>query len=290
MVIVRLIGGLGNQLFQYALGRTLAARHATKLKLDIRGYGSYALYSYALDRFNIIESIATPDEVRRLRGGGWIGEQLPRGLQKLNAFRRASHILERRFSFDPAVLESPDNIYLDGYWQSEKYFKNMESVLRREFTVRTALTGPNRAMAARIAACDAVSLHVRRGDYASNPNARRVHGLCGIDYYQAAVRRIAERIPHPHFFVFSDEPEWAAANLGLDHPLTVVTGNDASHGHEDLRLMSLCRHHIIANSTFSWWGAWLNPNADKIVIAPARWFADEQRNTRDLFPRSWLAI
>ena len=290
MVIVRLIGGLGNQLFQYALGRTLAERHATQLKLDIRGYESYALYSYALDRFNIIESFATPDEVRRLRGRGWIAERLPRRLQKLNPFRKGSYILERRFSFDPAVLRSPDDIYLDGYWQSEKYFKNLESVLRREFSVRDSLTGHNRELAARIAACNAVSLHVRRGDFASDPKTRRVHGLCSLDYYQAAVRRIAESVPQPHFFFFSDEPEWAAANLRVDHPVTIVTGNDASHSYEDLRLMSLCRHHIIANSSFSWWGAWLNANPDKIVIAPTRWFAGARHDTRDLLPPAWQTI
>lgn len=290
MVIVRLIGGLGNQLFQYALGRTLAEQHAAQLKLDIRGYESYALYSYALDRFNIIESFATPDEVRRLRGGGWIAERLPRRLQKLNPFRKRSYILERRFSFDPAVLGSPDDVYLDGYWQSEKYFKNLEEILRRELSVRNSLTGINRELAARIADSNAVSLHVRRGDFASNPKTRRVHGLCSVDFYQAAVRRIAETVPRPHFFIFSDEPEWAAANLRLDHSMTVVAGNDASHGYEDLRLMSLCRHHIIANSSFSWWGAWLNPNPDKIVIAPARWFIGARHDTRDLFPPSWQTI
>jgi hypothetical protein len=145
-------------------------------------------------------------------------------------------------------------------------------------------------MAARIAGCNAVSLHVRRGDYVSNPDSSRVHALCGMDYHQTAVRRIAEVSPQPHLFVFSDDPEWAARNLHLDHPMTIVTGNDTRHDYEDLHLMSLCKHHVVANSSFSWWGAWLNGNADKIVIAPARWFASGKFDTRDLFPSSWTTI
>jgi hypothetical protein len=290
MVITRLIGGLGNQMFQYALGRALAAQRDTTLKLDISGYERYALHAYALHPFNILESFAARDEIRRLRGGGWVTEQVPRRLQKLNPLRKKSYILERGFPFDPAVLDAPDDVYLDGYWQSEKYFKNMEDVLRREFTVRHALSGHNQELAARIAACNAVSLHVRRGDYASNSDTSRVHGLCGMDYYRSAALRIAEGSSRPHFFVFSDEPEWAAGNLRLDYPMTIVTGNDASHNYEDLRLMSLCSHHIIANSSFSWWGAWLGANPDKVVIAPSRWFASEQHNTRDLLPFAWITI
>jgi hypothetical protein len=145
-------------------------------------------------------------------------------------------------------------------------------------------------MAVRIAGCNAVSLHVRRGDYVSNPDSSRVHGLCGADYHQAAVRRIAEVVPQPHLFVFSDDPQWAAGNLHLDHPATIVTGNDTRRDYEDLHLMSLCKHHIVANSSFSWWGAWLDTNPDKIVIAPERWFAHEQHDTRDLLPPTWQVI
>ncbi len=289
MVITRLIGGLGNQLFQYALGRALAARRATTLKLDTSGYERYTLHAYALHHFNIPESFAARDEIRRLRGG-WIAERLPRRLQKVNPFRKRSYILERRFSFDPEVLDAPDDIYLDGYWQSENYFKSIEGILRREFTVRYPLSGRNQEIAARIADCNAASMHVRRGDYVSNPTFSQAHGICSPDYYRAAARRIADSNPRPHFFVFSDEPEWVAENLRLDHPMTVVTGNDARHNYEDLRLMILCRHHVIANSSFSWWGAWLDANPEKTVIAPARWFANDEHDTRDLFPPAWQII
>jgi len=290
MVIARLIGGLGNQLFQYALGRTLAASRSTTLKLDITDYETYKAQTYALGHFNVIESFATRDEIRRLRGGGWMAEHLSRRLHRLIPFRKDSYVLEKGFGFDPEVLQSPDNIYLEGYWQSEKYFTGIEGLLRNELTIRHSLSGRNQETAARIAGCNAVSLHVRRGDYVSDPDSSRVHGLCGPDYHQTAVRRIAEASPQSHLFVFSDDPEWAARNLHLDHPMTVVTGNDARHAYEDLHLMSLCRHHIIANSSFSWWGAWLGANPDKTVIAPARWFASGKFDTRDLFPPSWTTI
>jgi hypothetical protein len=290
MVIVRLIGGLGNQLFQYALGRTLAASRSTTLKLDITDYETYKVQAYALRHFNVIESFATRDEIWRLRGGGWMARQLSRRLHRLIPFRKDSYILEKGFAFDPEVLRSPDDVYLEGYWQSEKYFTSIEGLLRREFTIRHSLSGRNQEIAARIAGCNAVSLHVRRGDYVSNPDSSRVHGVCGADYHQAAVRRIAEVVPQPHLFVFSDDPQWAAGNLHLDHPATIVTGNDIRRDYEDLHLMSLCKHHIVANSSFSWWGAWLDTNPDKIVIAPERWFAHEQHDTRDLFPPTWQVI
>ena len=290
MVIMRLIGGLGNQLFQYALGRALAVSRSTTLKLDITDYETYKVHAYSLGHFNVIESFATRDEIRRLRGGGWMAKQLSRRLHRLIPFRKDSYILEKGFAFDPEVLEPPDDVYLEGYWQSERYFTSIEGLLRREFTIRHSLSGRNQELAARITGCNAVSLHVRRGDYVSNPDSSRVHGPCGMDYHRTAVRRIAEVSPQLHLFVFSDEPEWAARNLHLDHPMTIVTGNDARHDYEDLHLMSLCRHHVIANSSFSWWGAWLSANADKIVIAPARWFAGKQHDTRDLFPPAWQTI
>jgi len=290
MVIVRLIGGLGNQLFQYALGRALAASRSTTLKLDITDYETYKVRAYALSHFNVIESFATRDEILRLRGGGWMAQHPSRRLHRLIPFRKDSYVLEKGFAFDPEVLRSPDDVYLEGYWQSEKYFRSIEGLLRREFVIRHSLSSRDQEMAVRIARCNAVSLHVRRGDYVSNPGSSRVHGLCGADYHQAAVRRIAEVVPQPHLFVFSDDPQWAAGNLHLGHPMTIVTGNDSRRDYEDLHLMSLCRHHIVANSSFSWWGAWLDTNPDKIVIAPERWFAREQHDTRDLFPPTWQVI
>ena len=145
-------------------------------------------------------------------------------------------------------------------------------------------------MAAEIAACNAVSLHVRRGDYAADPVVTSMHGLCPLDYYDRAVEYVLGRVSDPAFFLFSDDPDWVREHLKLRGSVSVVDHNGPDSGSEDLRLMSLCRHHIIANSTFSWWGAWLDPRPDKLVIAPKRWFADESLDTSDLLPAGWVKL
>lgn len=135
-----------------------------------------------------------------------------------------------------------------------------------------------------------MSLHVRRGDYVSDARTHATLGVCSLDYYRAAVRYIADHVEAPEFFVFSDDIAWAQANLELGHPCHYVDHNRGAESYNDMRLMSLCRHHIIANSSFSWWGAWLNPRADKVVVAPARWFAGGNRVVDDLFPPGWVRL
>ena len=135
-----------------------------------------------------------------------------------------------------------------------------------------------------------MSLHVRRTDYVQNALTNKIHGVCDQDYYASCVRYIGDQVSNPHFFIFSDEPQWAKDNLMFDFPMTVVDCNDASRNYEDLRLMSTCKHNIIANSSFSWWGAWLNSNPNKIICAPKQWFTDSTRNTKDLIPSNWIRL
>ena len=286
MVIVRLIGGLGNQMFQYALGRALALRHGVPVKLDIGGFEQYKVHGYCLNRLRIVEQYARPDEVRAIKLPG----ALPRILNRLFGLAPNGWVREAAFHFDPTVMVLRPPLYLEGYWQSEKYFAAVRDVIRGEFTIRDSLNSQNRAVEERISNCNSVALHVRRGDYVSNPRTNAVHGVCGVEYYQRAAQLIGERIPRPEFFIFSDDPEWAKANLRLSFPSTVVNLNDASRSHWDLHLMSRCRHQIIANSSFSWWAAWLNGEASKIVIAPRRWFKQSDANTADLIPAGWLRV
>jgi hypothetical protein len=179
---------------------------------------------------------------------------------------------------------------LDGYWQSERYFADVSDRLRSEFTFKASAAGRNAEIAGEIAAVNAVSLHVRRGDYATNPAMTAMHGICPIDYYDRAVEFVIERVADPVFFLFSDDPDWVREHLKIDWAVVVVEHNDSDTGHEDLRLMGLCRHHVIANSTFSWWGAWLNPSPEKIVVAPKRWFAEDSIDTSDLLPADWVTL
>lgn len=293
MVIVRLIGGLGNQLFQYAAGRAIAQRHNVPLKLDTSRFEGTPQRKYALDNFRISASLATASEVRHLTGsnGNRARRRLTKFYQGYLPYYRQSVFVERGFQFDPNFFRARREVYLIGYWQSEKYFRDISEVLETEFAVRNELHGLNAVMVERVRAESAsVSVHVRRGDYATDPTIRGVHGTCSLDYYQGAVAKLVSLGIQPRLFVFSDDISWARANLHFDYPITFVDHNNEGAACEDLRLMSLCKHHIIANSSFSWWGAWLSKNPTKTVIAPRRWFNNAGHDTRDLIPSSWIQL
>jgi hypothetical protein len=187
------------------------------------------------------------------------------------------------------VLNAPGNVYLAGYWQSEKYFKEIEDIIRRDFCLKSEPGPENAAMADEIKGVPSVCVHVRRTDYVTDPRTNQHHGTCSPEYYRNAACLVGSQVSNPHFFVFSDEPDWARANLELPVPTTFVTHNGSEKGYEDLRLMALCQHYIIANSSFSWWGAWLG-NSGGIVVAPKRWFNTEGRDTRDLIPAGWARL
>ena len=291
LVIVKLNGGLGNQFFQYALGRAISIRNNVTLKLDISGFETYKLRQYSLRHFNIVENVASADDIARFRQTGTKRlVNFVSGLGVLPDSFRFTTIVESGFSFCPQVLQARGNLYLDGYWQSEKYFKEIEDVIRREFTVKYRADPVNEQVGQRIRNTDSVCLHIRRGDYASNPEINKIYGLCSLDYYHTAVRELTGALATPHFFVFSDDPRWAQENLKINSPVTFVGHNGGSKDYEDLRLMSLCKHYVIANSSFSWWGAWLGSHPAKMVFAPGVWFQTQQHNTRDLIPDSWRVI
>ncbi|MBU4289010.1 MAG: alpha-1,2-fucosyltransferase [Proteobacteria bacterium] len=288
MIIVRLIGGLGNQLFQYALARRLSLLHDVPLKLDISQFETYKLRRYSLNVFNIIEDYATEGDIVRIKEKGFASFR--RLTEKLLPYYKRSYIHERSFHFDPNILKSSKDVYLEGYWQSERYFKYIEDIICREFTVKIKPDAINERTTEHINTVNAVSLHIRRVDYISNAAIYQFHGTCTLAYYQQAVEIISQKVSSPHFFVFSDDILWAKENLMLTYPTIFISHNNATKDFEDLRLMIQCKHHIIANSSFSWWGAWLNNNPDKIVIAPKKWFNDESIDTKDLLPEEWIRI
>lgn len=286
MVIVRLMGGLGNQLFQYAAGRALAHRHGVALKLDLASFAASTLRRYALDAFNITAGIATAEEVARLYPHTLAG-RVRRRLELLLPTHRRRYYREPRGRRNTGPVRLGPDVYLHGYWQSEKQFESIAPLLRKELTLRDGQGFERQPLVQAVDGGDSVSLHVRRGDYVSAPRTAAVHGTCSLAYYRAALAAIETRLPRPRLFVFSDEPGWARAELDLGHPTTHVSGGGLSDA-EELLLMSRCRHHVIANSSFSWWGAWLDARPDAIVVAPRRWFADPSRPTRDLLPPAWL--
>jgi hypothetical protein len=287
MIITRLQGGLGNQMFQYAAGLALAAARTAQLKLDLTLFDvrdGRTARRYALDCFRVSAARTTPEELEALQSKRPLAARISQRLDPRAAAR------ERHFHYDPEVARLPDDSCLEGYWQSERYFEHAAARVRQEFTFAREPSGRNAELARELAACAAVSVHVRRGDYVSDPATRAAHGLCSLDYYRCATAYVAARVREPVFVWFSDDPDWTRAHLDLGPAAIVVDHNAAHDGAEDMRLMSLCRHHVIANSTFSWWGAWLNADPHKIVIAPERWFPDRARDTRDLLPRRWVTL
>lgn len=288
LVIVRLIGGLGNQLFQYSAGRALAVRTGAKLALDLRDFETYDLRRYELGTFPIAATIATVEELAAIGAPAPPRSLLNRVLRRLRPAMR--HYREPHYHYDPSFPATLAPVFLDGYWQSERYFVDIAEMLRRELTPRDPLEPENAEIAEQIDALEAVSVHVRRGDYVTNATTNAYHGTCSLEYYRAAFALVRDRVPAAHVFVFSDDTKWTRANLAFDAPTTYVSVNPADRGFRDMQLMSRCRHHVIANSSFSWWGAWLNPRPDKMVIAPGRWFAQGENDTRDLVPASWVKL
>ncbi len=287
MIVTRLMGGLGNQMFQYAAGRRLAQHHGTELKLDLTWFDNVEVDTRREYELGCFELKAAPAEPKEIEG---LTMATPYLMGFFGKRKKLTMLGEKHYQFDPAVLKAPDNVLLQGFWQSEKYFKDAQKLIRKDFIVKNPPTGNNKAVLLYIEEVNAVSLHVRRGDYVTSKATNEFHGTATLDYYRKAMAYMAKKIEHPHFFVFSDDTAWCKKNLKIDFPATYVDHNPANKGFEDMRLMIACDHHIIANSSFSWWGAWLNPSKDKIVAAPKQWFRDKSIDTSDLIPKDWVRL
>lgn len=296
MIITRLVGGLGNQMFQYAVARHLAGKNGSQVKLDIsmmgaNGGANFTARDYELGIFRFPQAIASAREVAELTR---VPSAPVRGIGKVTAAmarrRQGPVITERSMRFDPAVLRARGNIYLSGYWQSEKYFREIGDTLRSDFVFSAIGEGVIASTREEILAAEnAVAVHVRRGDYAHNAHTRSVHGLLSLDYYERALSRLAVEFDGVKAFVFSDDRDWVRKNLRSSVPITVVDTGDAS-ARADFELMTRCRHYVIANSSFSWWAAWLGEKPHSRVIAPSAWFATDSMDGRDVVPERWLRV
>jgi hypothetical protein len=294
MIIVKLIGGLGNQMFQYATGRYLAHLHNTGLKLDTSFLntdtkGAHTKREFELDVFNLKPVFATEQEItpfikksanKVLRT---IGRKLPFVFDRV-------YIAESGNAYHKEFMSYPKETYLDGFWQSEKYFLPIRDMLLTDLAFKNQPEGLNKELLDKMASVNSVSIHVRRTDYVNNPTVNNFHGTCSLEYYQKAVEMISEKQGPVELFIFSDDINWCKENLKFAHPLTYISHNTGKKSYEDMRLMSHCKHNIIANSSFSWWGAWLNTHTGKTIIAPVRWYNSEDVFWADIYPADCVVI
>jgi Glycosyl transferase family 11 len=293
MVITHLIGGLGNQMFQYAAGRALSLELKTELMLDISDFNEYRLHhGFELHRiFNCTAAIAQKKDLKEVLG--LLRFPVARKAisnVRLPFFHHRNMIVEPCFQYWPEINNSQENCYIFGYWQTEKYFKNHASLIRRDFNFKLPMGEVNSELASRLSKVNAVSIHVRRGDYVENAKTSAIHGVCSPKFYEKAINFISQRVAQPYFFIFSDDIEWARNNIKTDFQHEYIGHNFGVESFNDMRLMSMCKHHIIANSSFSWWAAWLGNSEKKIVVAPSNWFSKKSINTSDLIPADWIRL
>lgn len=292
MIITRIRGGLGNQLFQYAAGHSFAKRLNRLHFLDVRSYGHDNLRTFGLKEFNISAEIAEPKllppekETRLLAYAAWkhfgLKPKYVRDKTVLNG------IVAQRGMRDYADRES---IYLGGLWCSEAFFKDCAESVRSELGFPDAMPDRSRRVLQDIRSRTSVALHVRRDDYVSNAQVATRFGTCSMRYYERALDYVRAKLGEEFVvFVFSDDLDWAKKNLKLDADLHFVDAASKLHPHEDLRLMAACDHNITANSTFSWWGAWLNGNSEKIVVCPEIWYLSRKKRNKHVVPAAWKAI
>jgi hypothetical protein len=292
MVISQIIGGLGNQMFQFAAGRALASFHGARHKLDISAYVNASMHQgFELDKvFHASVDTTTSLDLKALLG--WqagTGVRRWLGRAALAPLRSPALIIEPYFQYQDLRPIAGADAYLSGYWQSEKYFSMAAADIRRQFRFKPTPSAENEQWLGAIATTNSVRVHVRRGDFVSSKKNMAYHGACSTDYYAAAILHMVERVANPTFFVFSDDLAWVKSNIPVAAACRYIGHNSGAASFNDMRLMSQCKHNIIANSSFSWWGAWLNEHPQKIVIAPARWFA-HKANTQDLIPPSWVVL
>lgn len=298
MIVIRFMGGLGNQMFQYALGRHLSLIHGRPLRFDASGYTESkpdpraGVRLFGLPAYTIQGEVATPDELKHFliyRTPGAKG-RIARRANSWTLYHRRRYVIEQQnefWHFCRRVLTSPlaDPVCMVGYWQTEKYFEEIAATIRKDLTLKVPAAGENADMLSVISAVESVSVHVRHGDNATSTEA--AHGVLPVSYYQRAASLVSEQLHRPHFFVFSDDPIWAQEALTLPGPTRFVTHNGDEKNYEDLRLMTACKHHIVGNSTFSWWGAWLGKKEHQMVYAPKKYHVSANRDYRDYYPAGW---
>lgn len=296
MIIVRLEGGLGNQMFQYAFGRSISLEKNCELLIDINFFENQVgkLFDQGLSRrvfeLNIfqLQSVFWDNKVCNLFPNK-ILNRIYLKIEKLIGIKAL--IYEKIYGYDDSIFSQiKRHTYLSGHWQSPLYFEKYRTILLDDFKFKLP-QNRNLILESLIQTTNSVSIHVRRGDYINSKDANMIHGICSEAYYKSASDILLSVQNNINWFIFSDDIEWCKENFKwLENCNFVDSAN--SPAFYDMFLMSICKHNIIANSTFSWWGAWLNQNENKIVVGPSRWFSDSKLNNqiKGIIPNTWISI
>lgn len=292
--IVKFNGGLGNQMFQYAFACALEDKFNADIFFDfsffedIKLHDNFTTRVFELDVFNLSFKPAGKEELDKVKRPN-IESKVKKNLAKFFPQKYGINYIREKnaYVFDENLLNSPYFFYYEGYFQNEKYFKHLRAALLKKFSLKVPLDERNQAVLDKILETSSTSIHIRRGDYVNLESTSKIHGICSLEYYGKAIEYVAKRVKNPHFFLFSDDIEWVIKNLKPAYPFTVVDFNQGK-GWFDLNLMKHCKHNITANSSFSWWGAWLNENPEKIVIAPKKWTLQKQKC--NAVPREWISL
>lgn len=285
MIIVKIVGGLGNQMFQYAYALSLKFK-GYEVKLDRTLYDHCNFRQFQLDSYNISLPCATTEEISNYG----VSSVVSKVARKLGLPTKV--IREESLRFQDELTKPKRGRYIEGYFQNEKYFSAIRPALLKEYSSLEKRSQYLEEIKGRIEqATNSSSVHVRRGDYVDNKHISEVHGACTLEYYTRAMSTLTEKLKTPTFFIFSDDIEWVKTYIQGEN-IVYIDSAESRHPQEDIYLMSLCQHNIIANSSFSWWGAWLNLNEAKTVVAPRRWFLDEKQNSEAEFitPSDWLRV
>ncbi len=299
MIIARLAGGLGNQMFQYAAGLRLATLHSVPLKLDLSflldrtPVQTHVFRDFDLGIFKLDTAVATDkDRGRFYPPAGAIRRTLLNRV--IGRLQHRQIFKQQTVNFDPRVLSLGSETYLEGYFQDERYFTDIEPEIRRRFSLapdESSLPPATRALAQLIRGQSCICLNVRRGDYVNHPFANNFHGVCTIDYYTRALQELRARGIHDRVMVFSDDQTWSRENFTDPDVFTIVGDEHAGERYATkFWLMTLCRHFIIPNSTFAWWAAWLNQSDGKVVVRPSQWVRAAEYKDQDICPASWIRV
>lgn len=289
MIVSHIKGGIGNQLFQYALGRTLAENANEELYLDNSLFTSGKSWNRAfrLDKFGFKYKVASKEDIQKFQEVKSVGV-LQKALQSLNILKKFEIISEDASQINLSLKQKRGNLYLKGYWQSEIYFKEIREILIKEWVPSFELSMNAKQYLKLINDTNAVCVHFRRGDYVSVESIQKSFGILPIKYYQQAIHNLSNSISNIELFIFSDDIPWVKSNFHSDLPTHFI--DNINLDYEELYLMSCCKHNIIANSSFSWWGAWLNNHSEKQVFAPQPWFINYAADMSGMVPNGWNKI